>query len=224
MTRLVLVRHGQTVANVERRIQGQGGAGLSQVGAEQAERTAAWLAGLHPDAVVVSSDLQRSRETAAPIAARVGREVVTDEGLRERDFGEWTDRLVSELSGPWPGLAERWVRGEDVVAEVGGESSQQLTERVVTTLRRLVAGMDDAATLVCVTHGGPVWHGTHGLLEIGPPRLGPVANGSITRLTVAGGTAVLDSWNELGHLPAELHTHLQVSHDRLRQDAPPVGR
>lgn len=224
MPRLVLVRHGQTAANVERRIQGQSGSGLSPLGAEQAERTAAWLAGLHPDAMVVSSDLQRSRETAAPIAARLGREVVTDEGLRERDFGEWTDQLVSDVAGTWPALADRWARGEDVVAEVGGESSQQLAERVVATLRRLAAGIDDGATLVCVTHGGPVWHGTHGLLDIEPPRLGPVANGSITRLTVAAGTTVLDSWNELGHLPPELHTHLQVSHDRLRRDAPPVGR
>lgn len=224
MVRLVLVRHGQTAANLERRIQGQGGAGLSPVGAEQAERTAAWLAAVHPGATVVSSDLQRSRETAAPIAARLGADVVTDEGLRERDFGAWTDQLVSDLAGTWPELAERWARGEDVVADVGGESSAQLTDRVVATLRRLVDGIEDGATLVCVTHGGPVWHGTHGLLDIEPPRLGPVANGSITRLTVADGVAVLDSWNELGHLPAELHTHLQVSHDRRRRDAPPVGR
>lgn len=220
----MLVRHGQTAANVERRIQGQSGAGLSPLGAEQAERTGAWLAGLHPDAAVVSSDLQRSRETAAPLAARLGTEVVTDPGLRERDFGAWTDQLVSDLAGAWPELAERWAGGEDVVAEVGGESNAQLTERVVATLRRLSDELAERRTLVCVTHGGPVWHGTHALLGLEPPRLGPVANGSITRLTVAGPSAILDSWNELGHLPVELHTHLQVSHDRMRTDAPPVGR
>lgn len=220
----MLVRHGQTDANLERRIQGHGGAGLSELGAEQAERTAAWLAALHPGATVVSSDLQRSRETAAPLAARLGTEVVADAGLRERDFGAWTDQLVSELAGTWPELAERWAGGEDVVAEVGGESSAELVGRVVATLRRLVGGVPAGATVICVTHGGPIWHGTHALLEVEPPRLGPVANGSITRLTVADGKALLDSWNELGHLPAELHTHLQVSHDRLRTDAPPMGR
>lgn len=219
----MLVRHGQTTANEERRIQGQGGAGLSSRGAEQAERTAGWLAGLHPDATVFSSDLQRARETAAPIAARLGREILTDAGLRERDFGAWTDQLVSDLAGSWPELAERWAAGEDVVPEVGGESHGQLTDRVVATIRRLLDGRDDRESVICVTHGGPVWHGTHALLGLAPPRLGPVANGSITRLTVAGERAVLDSWNELGHLPVELHTHLQVSHDRLR-DAPPVGR
>lgn len=224
MAQLVLVRHGQTASNAERRIQGQGGAGLSALGAEQAERTAAWLAGLHPDAAVVSSDLQRSRETAAPLAARLGTEVVPEPGLRERDFGAWTEQLVADLAATWPELASRWGAGEDVVAEVGGESSEQLTARVAETLRRLVAPFRAGSTLICVTHGGPVWHGTHALLGIEPPRLGPVGNASITRLTVNGGVAVLDSWNELAHLPPEMQSHLQVSHDRLSDDAPPVGR
>lgn len=223
MVHLVLVRHAQSSWNAERRIQGQGGAGLSPIGVEQAERTAAWLAATHPGAVLATSDLQRCRETVAPLAARLRVEVAHDEGLRERDFGEWTGQLVADITTRWPELGERWRAGEDVLAEVGGESTARLTDRVVATYRRLLAPLDHHDTLICVTHGGPIWHGTHALVGLRPPSLGAVANAAVTRIELAGPTAVLETWNEQAHLPAELRTRLRVSRDRVA-DAPPAGR
>lgn len=225
MRQLVLVRHGESCWNVEGRIQGQAGSGLSDLGAEQARHTAAWLAATWPDAVVVSSDLQRCRETAAPLAERLGIAVVFDASLRERDFGAWSGRLLHEVQDEDRDRWLRWAAGEDVVAEVGGESSDGLATRVVAGLSRLLDGLADDDVLVAVTHGGPVWHGTHALLGLARGILGGVANASVTTIGWRGGTRWLQGWNQVGHLPVGTVTSLRPAAGRTPEHAsPPVGR
>jgi broad specificity phosphatase PhoE len=223
--RLVLVRHGESRWNVERRIQGQQGTGLSDVGAAQATATAAWLAEAYPGAEVASSDLQRCRETVAPIAERLGAEVRHDVALRERDFGDWSGRLLTEVE---TGDAERWSRwaaGEDVIEEVGGESSAALAGRVTAALGAVLGRLDDDGTAIVVTHGGPVWHGVHAMLALASLSLGGVANASVTELGSTGGPPWLQSWNQVGHLPPRLVTSLRPSVGRTpERSAPPVGR
>ena len=72
MRRLVLVRHGESIWNAETRIQGQSCAGLSVTGHAQAAALAQALAAIYPDARLVTSDLQRSVETLAPLATSLG--------------------------------------------------------------------------------------------------------------------------------------------------------
>jgi ribosome silencing factor RsfS/YbeB/iojap len=79
--RLVLWRHGQTVWNAERRFQGQSDIPLDEVGQAQAERAARLLAALRPD-LIVSSDLSRAAQTAAPLSRLTGLEVTLDKDLR----------------------------------------------------------------------------------------------------------------------------------------------
>lgn len=225
MTRqLVLVRHGQSLWNVERRVQGQSGSGLSSVGREQAARTAAAVALAHPDAVLWASDLERCVETAAPFVEALGVEPTFEPGLRERDFADWSGRLVSEIAEGWPDLYDRWRAGEDVVGEVGGETSDALAVRVATTLHRLLDASDPERTVVCVTHGGPVWYGTHQLVGLPRGSLGAVGNASITRLEIAGTAARLGSWNEVSHLPPQLRSSLPPTGHARAVAAPPVGR
>lgn len=212
--RLLLVRHAETAWNVERRVQGHGGEGLSQRGRRQARVTAAYLAQIAPDAAVHTSDLQRCVEMAAPLERALGRPADPDPGLRERDFGTWTGRLVSEIERDRPDLWRRWRGGEDVIGEVGGEDTATFTRRVVTTLSRLVE--QAAGTLVCITHGGTTWHGTRALLGLSDGVLGGVHNASVTELAVGrGGRLYLRAWNQTTHLPAELVD------GRVR---PPAGR
>jgi broad specificity phosphatase PhoE len=207
MRRLVLVRHGESIWNSEARIQGQACAGLSDVGHQQAEALGPVLAAAHPDARLVVSDLQRCRETIAPLAAELDREPEVDPALRERSFGAWEGLLRSEVAET---DAERWERfrsGEDVIAEVGGESSEQLADRVEPVLRTLLATTEAGGVTVAVTHGGPVWQGTHRLLGLTPPMLGGVDNTSVTEfLWLADGRILLDRWNEVGHLGVHLRT------------------
>ena len=198
MTRLVLVRHGESAWNAERRIQGQGGTGLSELGHEQARATATVLARIYAGAVVVTSDLQRCLETAEPLGDALGVRPRPEPGLRERDFGSWSGLLVTDVAERDPQRWERWRRGEDVVAEVGGEDTPTLVARVVATLEALA--VQDASAVICVTHGGPVWHGTHALLDL-PPVLGGVANCAITEIDYTPDRVRLVSWNQVAHLP-----------------------
>jgi probable phosphoglycerate mutase len=218
----VLIRHGQSEWNREHRVQGQSGTGLSDVGRRQAEATAAWTAEAHPDAVLVASDLQRCRETAAPLAAALASDVTYDPEVRERRFGRWEGMLLSEVEARDPDLWSRWRDGEDVVGLVGGETGQELGVRAAAAFQRHLEDLDDGATLVMVTHGGPIWHGLHCLLDLRPGTLGGVGNTAVTEVGIDGGSRWLETWNQTAHLPVDLRTFLRPR--GARRKAPVVGR
>ena len=221
MKRLVLVRHGESRWNAEARIQGQSCAGLSAVGHEQARLTAAALAATYPHAALVASDLQRTLETVGPLADELGVEVREDPGLRERAFGRWEGMLRSEVADADRARWSRWVEGEDVVPEVGGESASQLVDRVEPVLRGLLEKTELGQATIAVTHGGPVWHGVHRLLGVVPGTFGGVSNASVTELIAIDGHLVIDRWNEVAHLPVQLRVGWLAA---AASDAPPVGR
>jgi glucosyl-3-phosphoglycerate phosphatase len=220
--RLLLVRHGESVWNAEARIQGQRCAGLSEIGHAQAKATGQALAEAYPDAAVVASDLQRCEETAAPLVAALGATLAVDARLRERSFGAWEGRLRAEVAADDAERVSRWRAGEDVIGEVGGETAAVLADRVGPVLRELLAATPDGGVTIAVTHGGPVWHGTHLLLGLPAGTLGAVDNASVTELmSWRGDDVVLQRWNETAHLLVELRTGWVPS---LTADAPPVGR
>lgn len=237
---VLLVRHGESVWNAERRIQGQSGSGLTARGHRQVAETARHVAAEHPGATVVVSDLQRTIETVAPLEALLDVEAARDERLRERHFGRWEGLLSTEVAEREPERFQRWADGEQVVPEVGGESDEQLAERSAGVVLDLLDGVPHEGTLVCVTHGGVVHHGTHRLVGLPKGSLGGVANAGITRLCSVGrpgedGFRIwLDSWNSDGHLPAALRTRVggtpntsDPGADEGRDDTPeppPVGR
>jgi glucosyl-3-phosphoglycerate phosphatase len=219
--RLVLVRHGLSVWNVEQRVQGQICAGLTDHGRLQAERTAETVAARWPGAVVVASDLERCRDTAAPIAAALGVGVRHEEVLRERAFGGWEGFTRDDLEREDPERYRRWKAGEDLLDEVGGETDVVLRERASTAFGALLtggalggigAGELDSDTVVAVTHGGTIWHGLHALLGLAPASLGAVDNASVSELVRSGPResaewraelprTVLTRFNEGAHLP-----------------------
>ncbi len=144
MTELLLVRHGETAWNAERRWQGHADPPLNERGRAQAEELAERLACERVDAVY-TSDLRRARETADVLAARLGLEPVEDSGLREVDVGEWSGLTYDEIAERWPG-AERWQVGE---------APEAMAERVVAAARRIAAAHPGERVLV-VSHGGPI--------------------------------------------------------------------
>lgn len=102
MTTLYLVRHGETVDNANRIMQGQTQGELTEKGREQARDVAARMAGVHIDAFV-SSDLKRAYDTCRIIAAPHGMDVLTTPLLRERDWGGFTGRYIPDLKdAEWP--------------------------------------------------------------------------------------------------------------------------
>ncbi len=152
MTTILLARHGETDWNSERRWQGWADQPLNDVGRAQATELGASLAGHAIDAVY-SSDLLRATETARIVAETIGLPVTVDEGLREVDVGDWSGRVHSEIEGLDPEGYVRWQNGGK--GWNGGESYEQMGERVVAAILR-IARAHQGQTLLVVTHGGSI--------------------------------------------------------------------
>ena len=111
--RLILLRHGRTAWNAERRFQGQLDPPLDEVGRMQAYEVAGLVAALRPD-VLVSSDAARARQTAELVSAAIGLPVQADARLRERSLGHWEGLTRDEVAEKYPDEFADWIAGRDV--------------------------------------------------------------------------------------------------------------
>jgi probable phosphoglycerate mutase len=185
---ILLARHGETDWNSERRWQGHADRPLNDVGREQARELADTLAGRAID-VVYSSDLVRAHETAEIVAGRLGLPVEVDAGLREVDVGDWAGRLLTEIETEDPEGFQRWQQGRK--AWNGGESYEEMGERVVAAVLRLAA-RHHRQTVLIVTHGGSIraCRATAAGLDYAASRvaaIGSMANCEVAELHVADG-------------------------------------
>ena len=152
MTTLLLLRHGETDWNSEHRWQGHADRPLNDTGRAQAHELGEALAGRTVHAVY-ASDLLRARETAEIVAARLELPVGLDAGLREVDVGDWAGRVVSEIERENPEGFRLWQDGRKGWG--GGESYEEMGERVIATVRRIAASHPEE-TVLLVTHGGSI--------------------------------------------------------------------
>jgi len=154
VTKLLLVRHGETEWNAEGRIQGWAPVGLSERGRRQAERVSAYLADRYDITAVVSSDLQRTVETADTIADGVGQPTETDRRLRERHFGVYQGLLSATFFDRFPEM-DLLESGRDAAEYTpeSGESWVDVRERVFAAIDDLE---DGTGTTVVVTHVNPI--------------------------------------------------------------------
>jgi probable phosphoglycerate mutase len=153
-----LVRHGESVSNVEGRVQGQLDVDLTPLGVEQADRVGRWFASAAGPAIdeVWSSPLLRARRTAGIVAAALGLPVRLDERLKELDAGIFQGLLWAELHRIHPEAHARWVSGDPDYAIPGGESRRSLAERGAEVLTEIAAR--PAAGVIVVAHGGILTH------------------------------------------------------------------
>jgi len=188
VTTILLVRHGETDWNSERRWQGHADQPLNDAGRKQARELAETLTDRGID-VVYSSDLVRAHETALIVAQRLGLPVQVDAGLREVDVGDWAGRLVSEIEADDPEAFQLWRQGRK--AWNGGESYEEMGERVVGAVLRL-AERHPGQTVLIVTHGGSIraCRATAAGLDYAASRvsaIGSMANCEVAELHVADG-------------------------------------
>jgi broad specificity phosphatase PhoE len=159
ITRIFLVRHGETEWNATRRAQGQADIPLNDAGRRQAAAAVAQLDGVEL-AAVYSSDLSRAVDTARPIAEARGLSVMIDPAFREVDQGEWEGLMNKEIRRRWPelwGPARHWSR------RPGGESPEQVQKRALEGLARVVERFPQGGVAV-VSHGGTIrWLAAHAL-------------------------------------------------------------
>ncbi len=165
-TTVLLIRHGRTPLTEAGRFSGRGGEDpeLSGAGRQDAARVAEAVArlgspgGLLPDVVppsaVISSPMARTRQTAAAVADRCGLPVEIDEEWIEAGFGAWEGLTYGEISRRYPAELAVW-QGSSTVAPPGGESLDEVVERVGAALRRVLRAQA-GRTVVVVTHATPV--------------------------------------------------------------------
>ena len=163
MTTILLVRHGETDWNLQRRVQGHSDTPLNDNGRAQALALADTLDDLELEAVY-ASDLARAFETARIIAERRGLPVTSVPGLRERNFGTWEGLTDTEIFERYP-AAKNGSWGD-------AETQDEMRERVLAALHEIAAAHPGGRVLV-VTHGGPV---RRLLVECGRDGKGPIGN------------------------------------------------
>jgi probable phosphoglycerate mutase len=176
--RVVLLRHGRTAWNAQRRFQGQADPPLDEVGRAQAYEVGGLIAALRPE-LLVSSDAARAIETAQIVGVAAGLTPRVEPRLRERGLGHWEGLTREEVAEQYPDEYADWVAGRDV-SRRGGESRVVVAERA----RAAFAQLPDVATTVLVTHSATAMALTNALLGI--PQdvhpLGPLANCHWTEL------------------------------------------
>ena len=203
ITRVLVIRHGETAWNRESRIQGHIDIPLNDQGRWQAERLAQALAD-EPLAAIYSSDLQRAFDTAQAIAEAAGLDVVADETLRERHFGDMEGLTHDEILARWPVEGRRWRERDPSFGPPGGETLQVFYERCVSTASRLAA-VHPGQTIALVAHGGVLdcFYRAANRLELTVPRSWRIGNASVNRLLYSPQGFAMLSWADDRHLQAD---------------------
>ncbi len=197
---LLLVRHGETAWNMERRIQGQLDLPLNAFGEQQAQAAAGRFAPGLVD-VLYTSDLLRAAATAAPIAAQAGVALQPDPCWRERHFGAFQGWRYQEIAEQRPEVFARLEARDPVQDLSGGESLNAFMQRVSEGLERIVA-RHRGQRVVVVSHGGVLdcIYRRATELPLSAPRSFPVYNASLNGLRWVGGRWQVEVWADIGHL------------------------
>lgn len=203
MTQLILIRHGETLWNTERRMQGQLDSPLTGRGLWQAQQLAARLRSL-PFTSLYSSDLPRARLTAQCIADATGHAIVDDERLRERHFGVFEGLTRAEMAARDPQNYLRFMSRDPHYAVPGGESPAAFFARCCAALEEL-AMRHAGETIAVVTHGlvlDSAYRAATGL-ALEAPRPVPLVNASLNWFTWADGRWSAGRWGDADHLGAD---------------------
>jgi probable phosphoglycerate mutase len=208
-TEFIIVRHGQTPWNVERRIQGWRDIDLNDVGHQQAQLLAEHL--LQSDnkhlaiEAIYSSDLARARQTAQAIAQALNLPLELVDGLRERNYGVLEGVLFDLMHQHHPELAQVWQSRDPDGVIPEAETLRTFTSRVKTAIETLTLRHPKNRVMV-VTHGGAMdilWRAATGT-PIEAPRSAPLLNASINRISVTptdqGFQWSLIEWGNVTHL------------------------
>lgn len=200
---LILIRHGQTVANREQRWVGWGETELTDLGRAQVEAVARRLAAEVTDAVALyTSPIGRAMQTAEAIGKALGLTPISLEGLREIHFGEMNGVSLEEMRERFPDLYEQWRDRSNInFTWPGGERRADFFQRVAATCDDILA-RHPSGTVIVVAHGGTLRAMLAYLLaeEMAKWWAYDLGNCTLTRVAVEGGKARLLALNDGAHL------------------------
>ena len=197
--KLLLVRHGQTDWNLNRRFQGQRDIPLDAIGIQQATALANRLSHEHID-VIFTSDLQRAHETANIIAAQHACEIHVEARLREMNFGAWEGLTYDEIKQNEPSALAAREADIFTTAAPDGETLNQLTARVESVLNDLRAQYANK-TILIAAHGGPLQILLCLALDLSPSRYWQfrLAQASLSEIAFFPAGAIINLMNDTCH-------------------------
>lgn len=204
MTEILLIRHGETAWNAVKRLQGHLDIPLNAEGERQAAALGQALLDEPLDAII-SSDLQRARQTAEAIAAPRGMTVQTERGLRERCYGAFEGLLYADIQRHYPEAHAAW-QARDIDARFpagvnAAETMREFSQRVIGTITRLV-NENKYRKVALVAHGGVLecaYRAAHGM-DFARKRDFDIFNASINRFRWDGHALQLLHWGDVRHL------------------------
>jgi len=213
MTEVLLIRHGETAWNAERRLQGHIDIELNDTGMRQAELLAQALRGEPLDAIF-ASDLTRARQTAAPLAAALGLPVAIERNLRERCYGAFEGLRYTDIGTHYPeAYAAMQARQLDFRYPAGANVAETLNEfsaRSVGAVMRLLRSASYPKVAI-VTHGGVLDclnRAARGA-DMSRPRDFDIPNAGINRLQWDGEKFKILQWADVEHLASDALDELQ---------------
>ncbi|MEI6743772.1 MAG: MSMEG_4193 family putative phosphomutase [bacterium] len=202
-TTLILVRHGQTPTTGQSLPGRAPGLHLSETGLKQAAEVAERLASFSKIDAIYASPLERTRETAAPLAKQRKQKVIIDKGLIECDFGKWTGAKLSDLM-----KLPEWKTVQSAPSTFrfpNGESFTEMQVRISTALDNIRL-RHPGGVVVCFSHADPIKAalahamGTH--LDLFQRIV--VSTCSISALAYGGGAPIVLTVNSTGGSLSEL--------------------
>ena len=155
MTRLIFIRHGQSEANQQNRFAGQTNVPLTELGKAQAKCAAEYITKREKIDKIYSSDLQRAHNTALPVSELTGIPITDAKELREICAGIWEGRLASEIEIEYEKEFRTWRKDYSNARLPGGESVQEVYERVIPFVKQ-IARENDGLTILFASHASPV--------------------------------------------------------------------
>jgi probable phosphoglycerate mutase len=206
-TEILLVRHGESRAasadNPFPLVDGHGDPELHANGAAQALLVRDRLQ--HENiAAIYATSLQRTQQTAAPLAAQLGLEVAIEADLREVLLGEWEGGVLRMKAAAGDPIYQQMQAEERWDAIPGAESWTALNQRIMAALGR-IHGRHPDQKVVAVVHGGVIGHITAHASGARPFAFNGADNGSITHIVMLADMLKVRSFNDNAHVKSTLH-------------------
>ena len=193
MVKLLLLRHGESVANNSNKFCGQMDSPLTETGLVQAEEVAKFILKNYKVDAIYSSDLLRVKQTVAPTVKAFNILPIETKLLREVDVGWWQDKLFLDVKKIDFDNFTRYIDGDTTVKLGGKESLEDLRERALTAVQMILEGVGcdgNNKTVVVATHGGIIRMLVEtylNLTDIEMRKKHPVFNASLTEIDFEDG-------------------------------------
>ena len=205
MVRFIVVRHGYSQGNKEKRFCGQLDIPLDEAGHRQAAATAQYIVSNFQVDRIYSSHLSRAFLTAKPVADALGLEVIPLRQLQEVDVGRWHNMLISDIIQEEPELFASYKAYPGLFRFPGGESYEETMARAKQVFDE-IAAQNEGKTVVVATHGGVIRALCTVWMRIPPDQLQkipPIPNCSVTIVEYENGTANFLQMGSTDHLSSK---------------------